>query len=213
LGHTDEQPLSLRGFPKLVKELVPAQCDGIGFLESPEYDPRVIQRRTLVRIEPWGEADLPLLQKTLGDPEMTQHIGGPESADKIAERQSRRERPGSRQYKIAIEETGEAVGWVGYWDKDWRDDHVYEIGWSVLTPFQGRGIGAAATELAIGVARAEQERRYVHAFPSVTNAPSNAICRKVGFSLLEEGIEFEYPPGNTMRCNDWRFDLFPSSSP
>jgi RimJ/RimL family protein N-acetyltransferase len=47
----------------------------------------------------------------------------------------------------------------------------------------------------------------MHAFPSVDNLPSNAICRKIGFTLQEE-VEFEYPPGNFMRCNDWRLDLF-----
>lgn len=48
--------------------------------------------------------------------------------------------------------------------------------------------------------------RFMHAFPSVENAPSNAICRKLGFALVEES-EFEYPPSNLMRCNDWRLDL------
>jgi len=48
----------------------------------------------------------------------------------------------------------------------------------------------------------------VHAFPSVDNPPSNAICRKLGFELLE-AIDFEYPPGSggVLRCNDWRLDL------
>jgi hypothetical protein len=32
-----------------------------------------------VRIEPWGDEDLPILRKTLADPEMTTYIGGPES--------------------------------------------------------------------------------------------------------------------------------------
>ena len=34
----------------------------------------------------------------------------------------------------------------------------------------------------------------MHAFPNVDNAPSNAICRKLGFELLEE-CEFEFPRG------------------
>ena len=55
-------------------------------------------------------------------------------------------------------------------------------------------------------ARSEGKHRFVHAFPSVENAPSNAICRKVGFTLLGER-DFEYPPGHSMRSNDWRFDL------
>jgi hypothetical protein len=56
----------------------------------------------------------------------------------------------------------------------------------------------------------EKQHRFVHAFPSVANAPSNAICRKLGFTLLEE-CEFEYPRGSFMRCNDWRLDLFAGS--
>ena len=46
----------------------------------------------------------------------------------------------------------------------------------------------------------------MHAFPSVENAPSNAVCRRLGFELVEE-CESEYPPGTPMRCNDWRLDL------
>ena len=55
-------------------------------------------------------------------------------------------------------------------------------------------------------ARWEGKHRYVHAFPSVENAASNAICRKVGFTFLG-AADFEYPKGHFMRCNDWRFDL------
>ena len=51
----------------------------------------------------------------------------------------------------------------------------------------------------------------MHAFPAVENAPSNAICRKLGFTLLDEH-DFEYPPGTVMRCNDWRLDLISTSA-
>jgi RimJ/RimL family protein N-acetyltransferase len=77
----------------------------------------------------------------------------------------------------------------------------------VLPAFQGRGIAGMATGQAIAAARSEQKHRFLHAFPSVDNAPSNAICRKLGFTLLEE-VEFEYPKGSFMQCNDWRLDLF-----
>jgi RimJ/RimL family protein N-acetyltransferase len=162
-----------------------------------------------VRIEPWGEADLPLLEKLLGDPEMTRHVGGPESPEKIAERQARYESAGSGQFRIVDEASGELVGWVGYWGRSWHGEAVYEIGWSVLMAFQGRGIAGAATAQAIGMARAEGKHRFLHAYPSVDNAPSNAICRKLGFTLLGPR-EFEYPPGRLMLCNDWRLDLFAS---
>jgi RimJ/RimL family protein N-acetyltransferase len=163
-----------------------------------------------VRLEPWGEGDLPLLEKTMGDPEMTVHLGGPESAEKLAERQDKYERladsGAGRMFKIVDEATGESVGTVGYWDKTWRDEEVYETGWSVVPAFQGRGIAVEATALAIARAKSDGKHRYMHAYPSVDNAASNAICRKLGFTLLGEH-EFEFPPGNFMQCNDWRLDL------
>lgn len=164
-----------------------------------------------VHIVDWGDGDLPLLEALLGDPAMTEHIGGPESPEKLAERQGRYERlaesGAGRMFKIVDDATGAAVGSVGYWEKTWRGEEVYETGWSVLPAFQGRGIAAAATAQAVAAARAERRHRFLHAFPSVANAPSNAICRKLGFTLLGEH-DFEYPPGTVMRCNDWRLDLF-----
>lgn len=159
-----------------------------------------------VRIEPWAEGDLPLLTRLLGDPKMTEHLGGPESPDKLADRQKRFEQPGSGMYRIVDVATGEAVGSIGFWEKSWNGEEMYETGWSVLPEFQGRGIATAATAQLIELARAEGKHDSIHAFPSVENPPSNAICRKLGFTLVGE-FEFEYPPGHPMRCNDWRFDL------
>jgi RimJ/RimL family protein N-acetyltransferase len=162
-----------------------------------------------VRLEPWGTGDLPLLQALLGDPAMMRYLGGPESPEKIAKRQARYEAPDSKQFKIVDEETGAGVGWVGYWEREWQGEEVYEVGWSVVPAFQGRGIAGAATTEAIAIAAAERSRRYMHAYPAVENAPSNAICRKVGFVLLGPH-DFEWPAGsgNLMRCNDWRRDLW-----
>jgi RimJ/RimL family protein N-acetyltransferase len=162
-----------------------------------------------VHLEPWEEGDEPLLHKLLGDPAMMEHLGGAESPEKIADRQQRYLRPpeGEAMFKIVTDD-GEAVGSVGYWDSDHHDQRVYETGWFVLPAFQGQGIAAAATRLALERAAAERRNRFVHAFPNVTNAASNAICRKLGFELVEEAMDFEYPKGNHIRCNDWRFDLF-----
>ncbi len=164
-----------------------------------------------VRIEPWDAGDLQLLQKSMVDPAMTEHLGGPESPAQIAERHERFQRLADsgkgRWFKIVDVSTGESVGSVGYWERTWRDEDVYEIGWSVLPPFQGRGIAGIGTGLAIDVARSDKRHRFLHAFPSVDNGPSNAICRKLGFTLIEE-TKFEYPKGSFMRCNDWRLDLF-----
>jgi RimJ/RimL family protein N-acetyltransferase len=161
-----------------------------------------------VRLEPWGAGDLPLLEKLTGDPAMMEHLGGPESSAKIAERQARYEVAGSGMFKIVDVASGEPVGSVGYWPRTWRGEEVNETGWSVLPAFQGRGIARTATAQVIELARAETTpRRFLHAFPSVDNPPSNAICRALGFTLLE-ACEFEFPPGHLMQCNDWRLELF-----
>jgi RimJ/RimL family protein N-acetyltransferase len=159
-----------------------------------------------VLIEPWSKDDLGLLERLVGDPAMMTHLGGPESSEKIAERHARYLAPADGEAVFRIVEQEQAVGWVGYWERTWRDEEVYEIGWSVLPAHQGRGIAGRATAQAIEHARAARRRQFVHAFPSVDNAPSNALCRKLGFTLLGES-EFEYPPGRFMRCNDWRLDL------
>jgi RimJ/RimL family protein N-acetyltransferase len=162
-----------------------------------------------VHLEPWEEGDEPLLHKLLGDPAMMEHLGGPESPEKVAERHQRylKLADGERMFKVVTDD-GEAVGSVGYWDNDHFDEPVYETGWFVLPAFQGRGIAAAATKQAIERAAAERRNRWMHAFPSVTNPASNAICRKLGFELVEEDMEFEYPKGHLLRVNDWRLDLF-----
>jgi RimJ/RimL family protein N-acetyltransferase len=164
----------------------------------------------VVHLEPWGPDDLPLLERLLGDPVMMAHLGGPESSEKIAERHLRFQRLANagtgRMFKIVDDATRDGVGSVGYWPRIWHAQDVYEMGWSVLPAFQGRGIAAAGTAQAVAVARSEQSRRFLHAFPSAANAASNAICRKVGFTLVE-ACDFEYPPGHLMRCNDWRLDL------
>jgi RimJ/RimL family protein N-acetyltransferase len=59
---------------------------------------------------------------------------------------------------------------------------------------------------AVDLARVTRRQPALHAFPSVHNAPSNAICRKLGFELLGE-VEFEYPKGHWAMSNDWRLAL------
>jgi RimJ/RimL family protein N-acetyltransferase len=164
---------------------------------------------TPIRIEPWEVGDLALLNQLVGDPRMMEHLGGPEAPAKIVERNARyvqTRTDAGRVFKAVVAETGEAVGFVGYWEREWNGGWIYEAGWSVIPAFQRRGVAAAATALALAAARDDGKHRFVHAFPSVENAASNAICRRLGFELLG-AHDFEYPPGNPMRCNDWRLDL------
>jgi len=164
-----------------------------------------------VRLELFGPDDLPLVERLMGDPVMTEHLGGPESAEKLVERHERYMRHSGkegvgRMFKIVDEETADAMGSVGYWERDWRGGKVWETGWSVLPEYQGRGIATQATAQVIDRVREEGTHRFLHAFPIPENGPSNAICRKLGFALLGE-VEFEFPPGHFAPSNDWRLDL------
>jgi RimJ/RimL family protein N-acetyltransferase len=161
-----------------------------------------------LRLERWTTADLALLQQ-INEPEMMAHLGGPETEERVVARLEKYVARGpvgsGDMFKIVLPD-GQAVGSVGYWERAWADQAVYETGWHVLRAFQGRGIAVEATRMVAQRASAERSHRYLHAYPGVTNAASNAICRKVGFELLGEH-DFEYPPGHAMRCNDWRLDL------
>ncbi|HEX6033981.1 MAG TPA: GNAT family N-acetyltransferase [Anaerolineales bacterium] len=164
-----------------------------------------------VLLQPWSEEDLPLLEKLLGDPEMMTHLGGPESPEQILRRHQRYlhlPKDGTdHMFKIIWGLNGEGVGSVGYWKKTWRDQAVYETGWLVLPAYQGHGIATKATALVIEHAQREHKYQFMHAFPSVENVASNAICRKLGFTLVE-ACQVEYPPGHALTVNDWRLDLF-----
>jgi len=156
-----------------------------------------------IHLEPWAEDDLPLLQALLGDPAMMEHLGGPEAPEKIVERHGRYLATPSA-LKIMVDDVG--AGWVGYWEHEWQGETIYEMGWSVLPAYWGRGVAYQATMLALDQARASDGPRVVHAFPVPENGPSNAICRKCGFTLLGE-VDFEFPKGVWAPSNDWMLRL------
>ncbi|MFI0895200.1 GNAT family N-acetyltransferase [Streptomyces sp. NPDC020983] len=164
-----------------------------------------------VDLAAWGEDDFPLLEQT-NTPEMTDHLGGPESPQALEARHRRYlALPKGGMFRVVTPE-GETAGAIGYWEREWRGGPVWETGWSVLPAHQGRGIAAAAAREIIRTAREADGNRYLHAFPSVDHPASNGVCRKAGFELLEE-VSFEYPKGSWMTCNDWRIDLQSPAGP
>lgn len=159
-----------------------------------------------LQLRAWTLEDHDLLFALNGDPVQMAQVGGAETAEKIADRNGKYAQDPHQQVIVV---GGEPAGWVGIWEREWNGEQVWEIGWSVLRAFQGRGVAKRATRLAIERARglvAEGGPTSIHAFPNVDNAPSNGVCRACGFTLLGE-TEFEYPPGHFDQVNDWRLEL------
>jgi len=164
----------------------------------------------MIELQPWSEENLSLLEE-LNTPEMTRFLGGSESKEQLLRRHTRyleaAEASTVRVFKITYGSNLLPVGQVCYWERSWHDQLVWESGWGVLPAYQGQGVASQAITLLLERARSEHKHRFLHAFPSVKNEASNALCRKLGFTKIEE-CDFEYPPGKLMRCNDWQIDLF-----
>lgn len=162
-----------------------------------------------VLLRQWTDGDLDLLRRA-NTAAMTEHLGGPETDEQILSRHERylasNDPRAGLMYSIVLPPGHEPAGAIGYWERVWRGESVYEMGWNVFPEFQGRGIAALAATKTVAEARAQRRHRYIHAHPATDNPASNAVCRKVGFSLLGE-CAVEYPPGQFMRCHDWRLDL------
>lgn len=162
-----------------------------------------------LRLRPWSEADLPLLRE-VNAPSMTAHLGGPETEQQVLDRHRRyldAAVDGTADMFVIVAGTQAVpVGTIGYWERRWHDEDVYETGWHVLPAFQGRGHATTAARLIVEHAREHGRRSALHAYPSADHPASNAVCRKAGFRLLGRS-DFEYPRGRLMRVNDWRLDL------
>ena len=162
----------------------------------------------MIDLQLWSDDDLPLAERFLGDPRMMTHLGGPQTPDEIVKAHGRwcDAASNGRGGMFKVVSGSDVVGTIGFWHKRWRDEDIYETGWSVFPEFRGRGFALEATGAIIERARAAGDRRHLHAFPHVENEASNAICKKAGFTLLGP-VEFEYPPGNFELSNDWVLDL------
>ncbi|MFD4915818.1 GNAT family N-acetyltransferase [Streptomyces virginiae] len=144
------------------------------------------------------------------DPAMMIDLGGPlprEGMKDKVRRDVRSAESGAQWIKmIVLDEAAPAVaaGTVTLWSHPEDGEEISEIGWMVLPEFQGRGVGRRAVRALMERARDDGRWGLVHAFPAVTNAPSNGICRSLGFQFLEErDVTFA---DRVLRTNHWRVD-------
>jgi RimJ/RimL family protein N-acetyltransferase len=166
-----------------------------------------------IALRPITMGDLPLYEELLLDPATMAELGGPLPPDGLADKLRRivQDVEAGRTWYFVILSDGDAdpAGTVCVWGHHWNGSQISEIGWMVLPRFQGRGLASRAVRTVLRRAGGEARWDHIHAFPAVTNAPSNAICRKTGFRLVGQA-DIDYT-GRTLRCNHWRVDVRPSA--
>lgn len=154
--------------------------------------------------------DLPMYARSLTDPDMMSELGGPLPRDGLSEKLRgivADVQAGTVWFSVIVpEREGVGAGHVCIWEHDWNGERITETGWMVLPEFQGRGLATEAVRSILRQARSKRRWDVIHAFPAVTNTPSNAICRKTGFTNLEE-CDIQGFLGRILRCNHWRIDL------
>lgn len=164
------------------------------------------------RLRRWTDADLPLLIAA-NAPEMTAHLGGPETDARVRRRHEQYVRGWDagmpRMFSIR-DDAGVGVGGIGWWPSEWDGHACYEAGWTVLPAFQRRGAASAAVRLLVEDVRAHLDASpgaepLLMACPNVDNDASNALCRTVGFERRGR-IEEEYR-GVDMTLNVWTYAL------
>ena len=156
-------------------------------------------------LAPWDEHCFDVLVRC-NTPEMTAHLGGPESDEKLLDRQERYlgyVRESTTAWPLQIRLDGEAIGSMSFWQ---TGEGEYELGWAIVPEHQGKGYATAAVAAVLDLARKNSQFGTFHAAPGVNNEASNAVARKAGFTLLRQH-EIEYPPGQYMMANDWVYEL------
>lgn len=159
----------------------------------------------MVTLRPWRDEDRPLLD-AFNTPAMTAHLIAPESTDELDRRHLRYLKDDLPGRMLVIVDGSEAVGSIGYWEvHEETGDVVWETGWSVLPAHHGHGFAALAVRELLEVVRADGRHDEIHAYPSVENAPSNALCERAGFTLRETR-RFPFRGGELV-VNDWALTL------
>ena len=143
------------------------------------------------------------------DPVMMAELGGPVPREGIEDKVRRDVQDAAADtawIKMIVpgDDAEEVAGSVVLWQHDTDTGVISEAGWMVLPDFQRRGLGKQAVRTLLEAARDDRRWGLVHAFPPVTNAASNGICRSVGFRLAQQqDVTFA---GRVLRTNHWIID-------
>jgi RimJ/RimL family protein N-acetyltransferase len=162
-----------------------------------------------VRLRNLAAGDLALYEAIHCDPAMMEHLGGPLPREGLGEKLRRdvatTEADETWVLVVLVGEDRAPAGTVSVWSHEGHGHPVEEIGWMILPAFQGRGIGTAVVRAVVDRARETGRWSELHAFPPVSNEGSNAMARRLGFTLVGTN-DYEYR-GHRLTCNDWMLDV------
>jgi RimJ/RimL family protein N-acetyltransferase len=168
-----------------------------------------------MELRPLTREDHRLYERIYTDPRMWAQLGGVVEQDMAAklERDVASVEADRHWVLVIVTDDGAAAGTVSLWEHEWEGSAIDEIGWMVLPEHQGRGLASAGVAGALRRADEAGRWRVLHAFPATTNAPSNALCRKHGFTLRGP-IDYTYR-ARTLSVNHWVRDgsLVPGRAP
>jgi RimJ/RimL family protein N-acetyltransferase len=164
-----------------------------------------------IELVPYEARDLELTVALETDPVVMKELGGPTpraDLDVVHDRRMRSAEFGDLWLTIVLPGAAEEprrIGQIGVFNSARGGEPVHEAGWSLLPQFHGRGIGSRALAMLIARLRNDGGSELIHAYPSVGNAASNALCEKLGFELAGQA-SFPYR-GTELRCNHWQLRL------
>ena len=166
------------------------------------------ERRMRLRDVELGDVDAYV--RMWRDPVMMAELGGPlprEGIEDTVARDVLAVAAGSDWIKMIVPDEAApdvVAGNVVLWSHDEDGEPVSETGWMVLPEFQGRGLAKRAVRMLLDLARDDGRWGLVHAFSATSNAPSNGICRSLGFRFAgERDVTFA---GRVLRSNHWVID-------
>jgi RimJ/RimL family protein N-acetyltransferase len=160
-----------------------------------------------VELRTYSEPDRQLTLALETDPGVVGHLGGvrdPGDASRTHERRLAAVAGGDLFCTIVPDRGAGPAGIIAIWRSEFESRPIHELGAMLLPRYQAQGLAGQAFDLLVPRAQAHGVTE-LHAFPAVTNAPSNAILRKLRFRRLED-CDLDYE-GRPLRCAHWIRDL------